>query len=585
MLPLRAPQGVRSQNKQQQGSLLHISSRKLVARGVGGSCPRHQQSPSLCRSRRPLAALALKLGGGPGPGDKLGPDYDKQLPSYDKGRRAGILLHPTSLPGPYGIGELGDEARRFVDWLADAGMTCWQLLPLVPPDPMYYSPYAGTDAACGNPLVISIQELIKDGLLEPSETPPRVPVGDVDFPAVAAAKTPLLQTAARRLLRDDRFARLRDEYLAFRSAHPWIEDSAAFDVARNLPELCMLAWWEWPEPLRLRQPAALQEFREQNKDAIDEFVAIQYFFEKQWKAVRSYANSRGIKIIGDMPIYVGGHSADVWSNRHLFELNEAGLPAEVSGVPPDAFSATGQLWGSPLYRWPAHKEEGYQWWTNRMARTLELYDECRIDHFRGFAGYWSVDARESTAMNGVWRQGPGLELFTAMTKALGAVPILAEDLGVITRDVVELREAIGAPGMVVLQFAWGGGPGNVHLPHNAYENCFVYPGTHDNETAVGWFRSSANETDRAYIRSYLRTDGSDIAWDFIRACMAAVPRTCVMMLQDVMRLDNSARMNTPGTAAGNWRWRVGDRDVWEGLRGAAADLRRLANDTNRLPRA
>ncbi|PNH04623.1 4-alpha-glucanotransferase DPE1, chloroplastic/amyloplastic [Tetrabaena socialis] len=558
-----------------------------------GRAPRRRTRGAFGGARRVPATHRRSVGaspvpalfgiGGPTPGDVLGKDYDKKTPSYDKGRRAGILLHPTSLPGAYGIGELGDEARRFVDWLGEAGMTVWQLLPLVPPDPMFYSPYSGTDANGGNPLVVSIAELVKDGLLTWAEAPATVPVANVDYPAVAAAKQPLLQIAARRLLHDAPFLPLKEEYLKYRKEHPWVEDSALFDVARNLPELSQLAWWEWPEPLRLRQPAALKEFREVHKEAIDEYIVIQYFFEKQWLAIRAYANSRGIKIIGDMPIYVGGHSADVWANRHLFELNDAGLPEQVSGVPPDAFSETGQLWGSPLYRWTAHKQEGYKWWSQRMARALQLYDECRIDHFRGFAGYWSVGAAEETAMNGAWRLGPGLELFTAMKKSLGAVPILAEDLGVITTDVVALREAIGAPGMVVVQFAWGGGPSNVHLPHNHYENCFVYPGTHDNETAVGWFRGSANEGDKAYIRSYLRTDGSDIAWDFIRSCMAAVPRTCVTMMQDVMRLDNTARMNTPGTAAGNWRWRMGDWGVYDRLKAETADLHQVAKDTNRLP--
>lgn len=519
------------------------------------------------------------------PGDPLPKDYDKMMPSFDKGRRAGVILHPTSLPGPNGIGELGEEAFRFVDWLADAGMQVWQMLPMVPPDPQFYSPYSGTDANCGNPLAISLNELVKLGLLEHWEQPQSVPIADVNFPAVEAVKNPLLRKAAQRLLGDDRFKGLRGEYEHFRTTYAaWIEDSAMFDVARNLPELRELAWWDWPKELRLRDPATIKEFREKNKDAINEFIAIQYFFERQWKAVRAYANSKSIKIVGDMPIYVGGHSSDVWANRGLFELNEEGKPDLVSGVPPDAFSATGQLWGSPLYRWTAHRKEGYKWWVSRMTRALQLYDECRIDHFRGFGGYWSISAKEETAMNGSWRQGPGLELFTAVKKALGGVPILAEDLGVITTDVVALREAIGAPGMVVLQFAWGGGPTNVHLPHNHYDNCFVYPGTHDNETTVGWFRGSASPTDKAYLQTYLKTDGSDIAYDFIKSCMGSVANTCIIMMQDVMRLDNTARMNTPGTAAGNWRWRIGDSGVWERLRKEGGELKAIAHDTNRIKR-
>ncbi|KAI8473849.1 MAG: glycoside hydrolase superfamily [Monoraphidium minutum] len=378
-----------------------------------------------------------------------------------KGRRAGVILHPTSLPGPYGVGELGSEAFAFLDWLADAGMQCWQVLPLVPPDPEYFSPYSGLDANCGNPLLISLDALITEGLLEPSDAPSGLKAdGDVDFAAVAAAKLPLLSKAAAALLSQPRFASLRDAMARFRAANPWIEDSALFDALRRTPELEGLEWWAWPEPLRLRQAGALKAAVKEHAAEMDEFVAVQFLFDRQWRAVKAYANSLGILVVGDMPIYVGGQSADVWAHRHLFELDEKTCdPREVSGVPPDAFSETGQLWGSPLYRWPAHEAEGYAWWAARLARAFSLYDETRIDHFRAFAGYWSVEATEETAMNGCW-------------------------------------EAIGAPGMVVLQFAWGGGPFNVHLPHMHYDNSFCYPGTHDNETSVGWYKGSANATDK-----------------------------------------------------------------------------------------
>ncbi|GAX75691.1 hypothetical protein CEUSTIGMA_g3134.t1 [Chlamydomonas eustigma] len=367
-----------------------------------------------------------------------------------------------------------------------------------------------------------------------------------------------------------------------RKLNPWIEESAVFDVARNLPELSTMAWWDWPESLRFRDPEALKTFQEEHKQAIEEFIAIQFFFDRQWKAIRAYANSKGVDIIGDMPIYVGGHSADVWSNQDLFELGPTGLPANVSGVPPDAFSETGQLWGSPLYKWSAHKAQNYDWWCQRMGRAMQLYDQTRIDHFRGFAGYWAVDGKAETAMGGSWCKGPGLELFTAIKAKLGAVPILAEDLGVITTDVVELRESIGAPGMVVLQFAWGGGPGNVHLPHNHYANCFVYPGTHDNETSVGWLKDSASKEDKEYLCQYLQTTGDDIAWDLLRACMNSVAATCIVMMQDVMRLDNTARMNTPGRAENNWMWRMGDSGVWAKLQKEAEDMKKIAEMSNRL---
>lgn len=515
--------------------------------------------------------------------DALPIEYANFMPKNAGKRRAGVILHPTSLPGPYGIGELGAEARTFVDWLADAGLMVWQLLPIGPPDPQFYSPYSSTDANCGNPLMISIDELIKEGLLQQDEAPNHVPVGNVDYPAVMAAKIPCLQKAANRLLTDDRFKGLRDEMNAFRHANKWIEDSAIFDVARNLPDLSQMAWWDWPEGLRFKKADAVQEFSIQHKQAIDEFIATQFLFERQWQAVKAYANAKNIKIVGDMPIYVGGHSADVWSNQTLFELSPTGAPALVSGVPPDAFSETGQLWGSPLYKWKAHKDENYAWWCQRMGRALQLYDETRIDHFRGFAGYWCVEGTAETAMGGKWVKGPGLDLFNALKDKLGAVPIMAEDLGVITTDVNDLRKSIGAPGMVVLQFAWGSGPDNVHLPHNHYENCFVYPGTHDNETAVGWWQGSANDADKKSLCEYLKTDGRDVAWDLIRAGMMSCAASCVIMMQDILRLDNSARMNSPGKAAGNWMWRLGDSSVWERIKQEGNDLKALAHASNRLP--
>ncbi|KAJ9509665.1 hypothetical protein QJQ45_011343 [Haematococcus lacustris] len=498
--------------------------------------------------------------------------YDRDIPNWAAKRRAGVIIHPTSLPGAYGIGEIGEQGRKLVDWIESAGMQCWQILPLVPPDPMFYSPYSGTDSNAGNPLVISIDDLIRDGLLDASDAPARVPVADVNFAKVAEVKLPLLKKATARLLSHDSFKGLREELVTWRKAHSWIEDSAVFEVARTQPDLADKAW-------------------EKHKQAIEEWVALQFLFDRQWLALRAYANGKRIKIIGDMPIYVGGHSSDVWANQRLFELSATGFPENVSGVPPDAFSETGQLWGSPLYKWSEHRKEEYAWWSQRLGRALELYDETRIDHFRGFAGYWSVDAKAETAMGGCWKKGPGLELFTAMKAKLGKVPILAEDLGVITTDVVQLREAIGAPGMVVMQFAWGGGPSNVHMPHMHYDNCFVYPGTHDNETAVGWFKGSAGEEDKEVLKAYLKTSGEDIAWDLIKVSMFSVARTCITMMQDVMRLDNTARMNTPGVAAGNWRWRIGDEGVWERLRTEAADFKALtplpspAQDSPPLPPA
>ncbi|GAB4815572.1 hypothetical protein N2152v2_002618 [Parachlorella kessleri] len=551
------------------------------------------------------------------PGGELPEDYGNPGPNPPKHRRAGVILHPTSLPGKYGIGEIGQEAVKFVDWLAATGMQLWQMLPLVPPD-SFWSPYSGLDALCGNPLLIPLDELAELGLLEKGELPAPQPVeSQADFKAVHKEKTPLLEKAAGRLLSDPQHKELKEKMVAFRRDNPWVEPSALFSVLTEQPAMQEKAWWDWEAQYRDADPATMEAFKEEHAGRIDTFIAIQFFFDHFWQQVKGYANSLGVKVVGDMPIYVGGHSADVWANRHLFELAADGKPELVSGVPPDAFSATGQLWGSPLYDWKgqldvgvvlrseldcgrlaykeppycnqmddyrrqAHQEDGYQWWVQRFKRTLTMYDETRVDHFRGFAGYWAIDAEAETAMDGKWLKGPGLELFEALEAALGDVPILAEDLGVITKDVHQLRIGIGAPGMVVLQFAWGGGPTNTHLTHNHYENCFCYPGTHDNQTAVGWWKRGATPYERNLIRRYMGLTSDDIAWGFIQESMKSVARTAVVAMQDIMRLDDSARMNTPGKAEGNWSWRVGDSSVWEGLQKESEQLRKLIEIYDRL---
>lgn len=515
-------------------------------------------------------------------GDSLDSNYSNDTAASPKNRRAGVILHPTSLPGPYGIGEIGKEAFKFVDWVASTGMQMWQVLPLVPPETQFWSPYAGVDALCGSTLLIGIDELIEEGLLPRSSKPKKVPVGTVDYKQVQATKDPLLKKAADNLLNGSKFSSLRKEMDAFRSENPWVEDSALFYCLITFPaDTRNQGWWFWPEPIRKREPAALAAATQLHKDDIERFIALQFLFDRQWKAVKAYADSKSVKVVGDMPIYVGGQSADVWAHQELFELTPSGAPANVSGVPPDAFSETGQLWGSPLYDWPAHEREGYRWWAQRLGRSFQLYDETRIDHFRGFAGYWSVDAKAETAMGGAWKKGPGLGLFKSLSNQLGDVPIIAEDLGVITTDVNELRKAIGAPGMVVLQFAWGSGATNTHIPHNHYENSVCYPGTHDNETAVGWWKDSATPAEKAYIKKYLNVSGRDIAGDFMRESFKSVSRTSIVMLQDIMRLDNSARMNFPGTTTNNWGWRVGSGNVWSKLSKQAEEIKQWLQDYDR----
>jgi len=450
----------------------------------------------------------------------------------------------------------------------------------VPPERLFWSPYSGEDANCGNVLLISLEGLVEDGLLRPSDLPAPVPFAPgADFAAVAAVKEPVLKKAAANLLGPAGSPALVQEFNSFcEEQAPWLDDAALFSI------LCLQnegAWWEWEPELRDRSPRALEAARSASASAIQEFKCLQFLFHRQWMQVREYANQKGVKLVGDMPIYVGGHSADVWAHRALFEVAQDGTPAFVSGVPPDAFSETGQLWGSPLYDWPAHQADEYRWWVQRLGRAFQLFDEMRIDHFRGFAGYWAVAASEDTAMVGKWRRGPGRELFDVLREALPGMTILAEDLGVITPDVVQLREDIGAPGMVVLQFAFDGNPKNPHLPHNHYKRCFAYAGTHDNETTLGWYLNLPHEAqDR--VLEYLDSTGSDISWGMIRETMVSVADTAIFTLQDVMGLDNTARMNTPGVAEGNWAWRAGPAGLWQELQPEARRLRAMAEAYGRL---
>eukprot|EP01018_Ginkgo_biloba_P037682 Gb_33760 [translate_table: standard] len=518
-------------------------------------------------------------------GEDLPEDYADWHPRKDPSerRRAGILLHPTSLPGPNGIGELGQEVFRFLDWLETTGCSVWQVLPLVPPGRKSGedgSPYAGQDANCGNTLLISLEELVKDGLLSKEELPKPVPIGRINFTSVAEVKEPLIAKAAKRLVNSK--GELKKELEGFQRAPEilgWLEDAALFAAIDNT--LNAYSWSDWPEPLRDRHLAALEVIYQNQKEYIDIFVAQQFLFQRQWQAVHKYAQKKGIRIMGDMPIYVGGHSADVWANRSQFQLNRrTGFNTFVGGVPPDAFSETGQLWGSPLYDWQAMAREGFSWWIQRMKRAYDLFDEFRIDHFRGLAGYWAVSAEADTAMFGAWKVGPRKALFDAIYKAVGKIDIIAEDLGVITDDVVQLRKAIGAPGMAVLQFAFGSDSKNPHLPHNHELDQVVYTGTHDNDTIVGWWKILPEE-EKETVMKYLKiTGGSEMSWELIQAALSSVARTVIIPMQDVLGLDNSARMNTPATQFGNWSWRI-DK-MFDRMDKEAEKLHSLLSMYNRL---
>ncbi|XP_019177122.1 PREDICTED: 4-alpha-glucanotransferase, chloroplastic/amyloplastic [Ipomoea nil] len=566
-------------------SLLSPSNAKLSATSAALFTP----PPRGFNRRGPLLAVSFQNGTvTTAVGDDLPLDYSDWLPNRysttSDRRRAGVLLHPTSFPGPYGIGDLGPQAFRFLDWLHDAGCSLWQVLPLVPPGRRANeegSPYSGQDANCGNTLLISLEELVDDGLLMKEELPEPLVMDRVDYATVAEIKDPLIAKAAERLISSQ--GKLKYELEQFRkdrSIASWLEDAACFAAIDST--FNTFSWYIWPEPLKNRHLAALEEIYQTKKDFIDIFIAQQFLFQRQWQKLRNYAQKKGISIMGDMPIYVGYHSADVWANTKQFLLNRKGFPLLVSGVPPDAFSETGQLWGSPLYNWKAMEKDGFSWWVRRIRRAQDLFDEFRIDHFRGFAGFWAVPSEAKIAMDGRWKVGPGKPLFDSISRAVGKISIIAEDLGVITEDVVQLRKSIGAPGMAVLQFGFGSDAENPHLPHNHECNQVVYTGTHDNDTIQGWWDGLPQE-EKSNVLKYLPSiDEHEISWGLIQAALASVAQTTIIPMQDILGLGTSARMNIPATQFGNWSWRIPRSISFDSLGNEAKKLRDMLGTYGRL---
>ena len=496
-------------------------------------------------------------------------------------RSSGILLHPTSLPGTPGIGTIGKEAFHFVDWLADAGQSLWQVLPL---GPTGYgdSPYASFSTFAGNPLLIDLEGLVKSGILQNKDiaSPDYIKSsGPIDYGSVVWWKMPILREAARRFLAEGG----SPDYQDFTKKHAaWLDNYALFmDVkehydAKARDERLSGKLWNnyWPTELATFQRKAVQEWAASHKDGIECQKAIQYFFFTQWKALKAYANGKGISIIGDIPIFVASDSADVWANQKLFQLKADGTPKAVAGVPPDYFSATGQLWGNPLYDWHEMKKDGYAWWTSRIKSMLDLVDFIRVDHFRGFEAYWAIPAGEPTAIHGEWVKGPDHDFFTAIRKNLGELPILAEDLGLITDGVKRLRDDFDLPGMKVLQFAFDAneagkdGFTNPFLPHMYGEHSIVYTGTHDNDTMQGWL-DHATPAELAIIRDYLGgavTDAS-LVDELLRTALMSVAVFAIFPLQDIYRLGSEARMNKPSTLGTNWSWRM-DESLLEHTRAA-----------------
>jgi 4-alpha-glucanotransferase len=487
-------------------------------------------------------------------------------------RASGVLLHPTSLPGPHGSGDLGPAAYHFVDWLVAAGQCLWQILPLTNIG-AGHSPYMSPSAFAGNVLLVDLGDLHAQGWLTADElaAPPAAnDAARTDFATMIPWRMQRLRRAARRFAAHPGEAD-RAAFEAFCASHAsWLDDHALFmALAEAQPDRI---WCDWDRPIAQREPAALDSARAAHADAIAFHRFCQWRFFTQWLQLRRHANERGVQIVGDAPIYVAYHSAEVWAHPELFELDAARRPQVIAGVPPDYVSATGQRWGNPLYRWAAHAAEGYAWWIERVRHTFELVDVVRIDHFRGFAQYWEIPAAEETAVHGRWRAGPGAALFKAIAKALGPLPIIAEDLGIVTPDVGVLRRRFAFPGMRILHFAFAEGSRNPYLPHHHEPDSVVYTGTHDNDTTLGWW-SQASEHERAHVRAYLGTDGREIHWDLIRAALASVADTAIVPLQDVLGLGTEHRMNRPGEAQGHWGWRFEWAQV---LPGHAERLRALA---------
>jgi len=498
----------------------------------------------------------------------VAPTYDAER---DPNRASGVLLHPTSLPGRYGAGDLGDELLAFLDWVKDAGMRVWQVLPLNPPG-YGDSPYGCLSSFAGNPLLISPLRLMQAQLL-PEHDVPQFDDDSVEFERVAEWKTTLLRMSFAHFDTHGT-ADQRAALKSFERDNRWLPDWALFAALKERHG--GQAWSSWPRPLMMREREALADAQKELAEEIRFHKYVQWLFFMQWAAVRQAADARNIDILGDLPIYVAADSADVWANRDVFQLDEEGHPTCVAGVPPDYFSKTGQRWGNPLYRWDLMRDRRFRWWTSRVRAAFRFADIIRLDHFRGFAAYWEVPAHEETAMNGRWVPGPGKALFDAIRNTLGDVRLVAEDLGFITEEVHELRRAIEIPGMKILQFGFSA-LDSPHLPHRYERHTVVYTGTHDNDTARGWYEH-ATEEERALAREYLACESADIANGMMRAIFESVAETAIVPVQDILDLGSESRMNLPGATKGNWAWRMREGAL---TKDHALRMRRLAEITGR----
>lgn len=472
-------------------------------------------------------------------------------------RSSGILLHPTSFPGPDGIGDIGPQAYRWIDFLKRSGCSIWQTLPLGPTG-FGDSPYQCFSAFAGNPYLISAPLLLDENLLSLDDLNdrPDFPTESVDYGKAIQWKKTLLQRAYSNYRKNP--VPFENEFSSFCIKNKWLNDYSIFMAIKDSQN--GNCWISWPEPLKNRNLSDLAAFSKENSSKVEMYKFQQFLFFRQWLNLKKYANNNGITLIGDIPIFVSLDSADVWSNKDLFYLDEGGNPTVVAGVPPDYFSPTGQLWGNPIYKWPIHTEKHYEWWINRVKACLVLCDLIRLDHFRGFSGYWEVPAKNTTAEIGRWVQAPGKDFLEHLQKALGYLPLIAEDLGEISQDVVDMRDSFSLPGMKILQFGFSGDARDLFLPPNYIQNCIAYTGTHDNDTVLGWYRS-ASEHERDFARRFLNSDGSNISWDMIRAIWESISVYAIAPLQDFLSLGNEGRMNFPGRPQGNWSYRYKSSDL------------------------
>ncbi|ATX82208.1 4-alpha-glucanotransferase [Mariprofundus ferrinatatus] len=488
------------------------------------------------------------------------------MKSWIDRRRSAVLLHISSLPGPFHKGVLGSEARTFIDRIKTAGFSIWQFLPLGPTHG-HGSPYESLSSFAGNPEFIDLRECVSCGWLDTEQ------LNGCDTAEQHAEKRKI--AAGNFWLQTATDTELADSVQSYRQAHAyWLEDYALFSALKTVYQ--DRAWWQWPAGLRDRNPESIDQEKLEHGDLIKQAIFEQYLFDRQWHDLKAYAESMELQLFGDLPIYVAHDSADVWANRDFFTINEKGLCTEVAGVPPDYFSTTGQRWGNPLYRWNHMQEEGFSWWTERVRQQLERMHMMRIDHFRGLEAFWAIPGESEDGIIGEWRPAPGDALMQTLQEKLGKLPLIAEDLGIITDEVTELRKKYGLPGMKILQFAFGGDDDNPYLPKNHEKNSVVYTGTHDNDTTLGWFQSTDEGTRERALKELHNARAEDMPWAMIECALASVARLAVIPMQDILELGSEAKFNTPGTLDNNWSWRMQD------IPGAGCCCWKLARQLNRL---